>query len=451
MVILVVGLSRRLLGPHTPHLGSLLRGAATIDAVTPAVTCTAQSTYLTGRLPREHGIVANGWYFRDLNEVWLWRQSNRLVEGPKLWHAARALDPDFRCASTFWWYNMASDVDVAVTPRPLYLADGRKLPDCASDPPELREELTAALGTFPLFRFWGPAADLSSTRWIAAAARHVELTRRPTLQLVYLPHLDYCLQQRGPSGEVAAEVAAVDRVVGELLALCDARKLRPVVLSEYGLTDVVGAVHPNRLLREAGLLAVKVDLGRETLDTARSRAFAVCDHQLAHVYVRRPEDVPAVAALLCGVAGVEQVWGRDGQAAVGLDHPRSGELVLLSAADRWFSYGWWLDDARAPDYARTVNIHAKPGYDPCELLIDPALRLPTLRIAAHLLKSRLGLRSLLELTPLDAGLVRGSHGRPTDDPEDGPLLLTGRPELLPGPRLAATAVHDVLLAHLRAG
>src|SRR6266852_4678801 len=168
VLINVVGLTGRLLGQSTPNLERLAsRGQARpLATVTPAVTCPVQSTFLTGLLPRDHGIVANGWYFRDLSEVWLWRQSNRLVAGEKVWDAARRMEPRFTAANVFWWYNMYSSADIGVTPRPMYPADGRKIPDCYAAPPELRDELTRLLGPFPLFRFWGPATDLSSSQWI---------------------------------------------------------------------------------------------------------------------------------------------------------------------------------------------------------------------------------------------------------------------------------------------
>jgi len=449
VVLNVVGLTQSLLDPErTPHLARLSGGLATVGGVTPAVTCSVQSTYLTGALPREHGIVANGWYFRDLDEVWLWRQSNRLVQGDKIWHMGRRRDPAFCCANTFWWYNMATDADWSLTPRPIYTADGRKLPDCASDPPALRQRLTSELGPFPLFSFWGPATSIRSSEWIAEAAMLVESLHRPTLQVVYLPHLDYVLQKEGPDGAVDQDLAEVDALCGRLFDYFGARGCRVVVLSEYGILPVSGAVHPNRLLREAGLLEVKVDLGREYLDTGRSRAFCVSDHQVGHVYVRRPEDVPRAADALSGQPGIAEVLGEDGKRALGLDHPRSGELVLLSDPDRWLSYYFWNDDERAPDWARTVDIHSKPGYDPCELFLDPDLRLPRVRIGWTLLKRKLGLRSLLDVIPLRADLVRGSHGLVPTDRRQGPLLMTTEPDLLPGEHVEATEVCGLLLDHV---
>jgi predicted AlkP superfamily pyrophosphatase or phosphodiesterase len=451
LVLDVVGLTPELLGKHTPHLSKLAAEGVlrSLETITPAVTCSAQATLTTGTLPREHGIVGNGWYFRDLAEVWLWRQSNRLVAGEKIWDAAKRRDPSFTCAKLFWWYNMYSSADFAVTPRPMYLADGRKLPDIYAEPPELRDELQARLGQFPLFNFWGPNANISSTRWIADCARHVYDTRKPTLTLVYLPHLDYCLQKLGPDDpEIAGHLRDVDAVAGELIEHVRRDGTRVLVCSEYGITKVRGPVHINRALREAGLLRVRQERGLELLDAGASEAFAVSDHQIAHVYVRRKERVPEVRALLAGLDGVEHVLDEEGKRAYGLDHERSGELCALSAADRWFTYYYWLDDARAPDFARTVEIHRKPGYDPVELFLDPALQLPKVRVAAKLLKKALGFRMLMDVIALDASLVRGSHGRLTDRPEQGPLFISSERGLLPSAPIPATAFKQLVLEHL---
>jgi predicted AlkP superfamily pyrophosphatase or phosphodiesterase len=457
LVLNVVGLTPRLLRDHAQHMPSLSALAKQsrvlpLRTITPAVTCSVQSTLVTGLLPREHGIVANGWYFRDLAEIWLWRQSNHLVAGEKVWDAAKQRDPAFRCAKLFFWYNMYSTADVSITPRPIYLADGRKLPDVYTEPYGLRAELTAQLGTFPLFNFWGPNANIASTQWIGRASRYVYDTQAPTLTLVYLPHLDYCLQKYGPNDpRIVQELREVDAVCGELIDHVAKHGTRVVVLSEYGITEVNGVVHINRVLREAGLLRVRDELGREQLDAGASQAFAVADHQLAHVYVKDATRVAEVAALLSRVPGIEHVLGdatTPSKRDFGLDHPRSGELVAISAADRWFSYYHFLDDARAPDFARCVEIHRKPGYDPVELFLDPALALPKLQVAWRLGKRRLGFRSLLDVIALDASLVRGSHGRLTDHPEDGPLLLSSAPELVSGDAIDATDVKRLLLEHV---
>ncbi len=454
LVVDVVGLSQDLLGPDTPHINRLAaRGVVRpIGTVTPAVTCSAQATFLTGRLPREHGIVGNGWYFRELSEVWFWRQSNRLIESKQVWELGRERDSSFTSANLFWWYNMYCAADWSVTPRPMYPADGRKLPDVYSQPGALRTELQAELGQFPLFKFWGPAADISSSRWIAEAALRVMKKHSPTLTLVYLPHLDYDLQRLGPDlGQPRLRQALrdVDALCGQLLEFAESSGRRVIVLSEYGITPVVGAVHINRELRRAGLIEVREELGRELLDPGACEAFAVVDHQLAHVYVKRPEKVAEVAARLAALEGVERVLDKQGQAALGLDHPRSGELVALSRPDRWFSYYYCLDAARAPDFATTVDIHRQPVYDPVELFLDPKLSMPKAAIGWRLAKKALGFRTLMDvISPDDDSLVRGSHGRVTDDERAGPLLISSEPALAGSGPAAATDVLGLMLAHV---
>ena len=454
LVLNVVGMTPALLA-HAPNLAALARQGAMrhLDTVVPAVTTTVQSTFVTGTLPREHGIVGNGWYFRDLSEIWLWRQSNRLVEGEKIWDAAKRRDPSFTCAKMFWWYNMYSTADISATPRPMYPADGRKLPDVYTYPPELRDELQAAIGEFPLFKFWGPAADITSTKWIGRSTQQVFEKNRPTLTLVYLPHLDYNLQRLGPNHpDIARDVKLVDDICGELIEMAQRAGAHVVALSEYGITEVSNPVHINRALRKAGWLRVRNEVGREQLDAGASDAFALADHQIAHVYVQRPQLVGKVADLLRSLPGVERVLDEVGKREIGLDHPRSGELVVISRADSWFTYYHFLDDAKAPDYARTVDIHRKPGYDPVELFLDPALPMAKLRIALRLAQKKLGMRYLMDVISLDATLVKGSHGRPTDRPDDGPLFITSAPELLKGDdAVQATDVKRLLLDHVFAG
>lgn len=416
---------------------------AALDPVLPAVTCSVQSSFLTGTLPREHGIVGNGWYFRDLGEVLFWRQHNALVAGEKVWDAARREDPGYRVANVCWWYAMGADVDTTVTPRPVYHADGRKSPDCWTWPPELHDRLVADLGPFPLFSYWGPTASLASSRWI------VEVTRRVLpqhdLTLAYVPHLDYDLQRHGPDGEHAIHAARqVDEVLRPLLDDAQRMGATTVVLSEYGITPVHRPVDVNRALRRAGLLHVHRNASGELLDTWTSRAFAVADHQIAHVYVRDSADLPAVRAMLGEVAGVAEVLDRREQRRYGLDHDRSGELVLVAEPGAWFTYYYWLDDRHAPDFARAVEIHKKPGYDPAELFFDPADPFVKLRAASYLLRKRLGLRYAMRLVPLDPSAVHGSHGRLPDDPAEGPVLLCSDPEAQ-RPVVAATDVKALLL------
>jgi len=453
VVIDVVGLTHSMLGPDTPHLSALAQEgfARPLGTVLPAVTCSAQTTMLTGLMPSEHGIVGNGWYFRDLSEVLFWRQSNHLVHGERLYETAKRRDPRHTTAKMFWWYNMYAAVDWSVTPRPSYPADGRKLPDSYSEPEGLRDELQAQLGKFPLFQFWGPGADISSTRWIADASIAVFEQYHPSLTLIYLPHLDYNLQRIGPDDpRISEDIRAVDAEAGKIIASARAAGADVVVLSEYAITAVETPVHINRVLREAGYLRARREpLGWETLDAGASRAFAVADHQVAHVYVRSPEDLGPVAELLRKTPGVEQVLDASAQTAWGVNHERSGELVVIAAPGAWFTYYFWLDDRVAPDYARTVDIHRKPGYDPVELFLNPEIRFPKLRIASRLARKFLGFRYYMDVIGLDASLVRGSHGRlptPGREADEAPVFISSRRDLQTD-EIPMTHVKDLLLAH----
>jgi predicted AlkP superfamily pyrophosphatase or phosphodiesterase len=414
VVLDVVGLTPEFLDGRMPRLAAWARKRkiSRVTPVLPAVTCSMHATFYTGAPPGGHGIVANGWYFRDDCEIRFWRQSNKLVQAPKLWEMARRHDPQFTFANLFGWFNMYSTADFSITPRPMYPADGRKLPDVYTEPASFRNAIQQKLGTFPLFEFWGPRASINSTRWIAESAKYVEEQFHPTLTFVYLPHLDYNLQRLGPDAPgVAPDLAAVDAVTGDLIDFYEARGTRVIVLSEYGIVPVNKPVHLNRVLREAGLLRVRDELGLELLDAGASAAFAVADHQVAHVYVNDPSKLNTVKQLLERTPGVETVLDECGKRQMGIDHARAGEFVVVAEPAAWFTYYYWLDDRKAPDFARTVDIHRKPGYDPVELFIDPAIRLPMLKVASKLAARKLGFRNLLDIIPLDASLVKGSHGR----------------------------------------
>jgi predicted AlkP superfamily pyrophosphatase or phosphodiesterase len=446
-VINVVGLTPACLGASMPKLTAWAnRGyQASIAPILPAVTCSIQATYLTGKYPSDHGIVANGWYFRDECEVKFWRQSNRLIQAPKVWELAKALDPTFTCANLFWWYNMYSTVDYAVTPRPLYPIDGRKIPDLYTYPVALRSKLQEELGQFPLFQFWGPATTIASSQWIAESAKWIESNFSPTLSLVYLPHLDYCAQKLGSNP--AQDLQQIDNVVGSLIDFYEQRGVQLIILSEYGITPVNQPVHINRILRSAGLLQVREELGLELLDAGASQAFAVADHQIAHVYINNLAVLSQVKELLEKTPGIEAVLDQPGKKQYHLDHQRSGELVAIAKPEAWFTYYYWLDDAQAPDFARTVDIHRKPGYDPVELFIDPKIKFPKLKIAKTLLKRQLGLYSAMDLTPLNANLVRGSHGHLSNSSHDRPIVITQQ-NCLPSNSISALDICGLVLSHL---
>lgn len=443
-VINIVGLSESLLGPHTPALSSFAEalGRQSYAPEFPAVTCTAQSSLVTGAPVSHHGIVANGWYDRVSAEVRFWKQSNHIVRGEKLWDKLRREIPSFTCAKLFWWYNMHSSADFSITPRPLYPADGRKVFDVHTQPMSMREDLKRDLGDFPFPAFWGPAAGIASSEWIAASAKWVEEKHAPTLSLVYLPHLDYSLQKDGPNApNIPTELAAIDRVAGDLIAYYQKRGVKVLVLSEYGISPVSKPIHLNRLFRAKGWLSIKDELGRETLDCGGCRAFAVADHQVAHVYVNDPSIRDEVRALLENVPEIEEIRIPTETWSPGIATDRAGDFIAVAKPEAWFTYYFWNDDALAPDFARCIDIHRKPGYDPCELFIDPAIKAPKLAIAKFLLKKKLGLRGLLEVIPLDATLVKGSHGRDKVPENERPVLLGSR-----SPVTTAADVHRAILS-----
>jgi predicted AlkP superfamily pyrophosphatase or phosphodiesterase len=440
VVIDVVGLSSNLIGKHTPFLEQYLKSKKlnTIAPMLPAVTTAVQSTYLTGKQPTEHGIVGNGWYDPQDAEIKFWKQSNKLVRSEKIWDRAKRENPDFSCSNMFWWYNMYSNADYSVTPRPNYLADGRKIPDCYSEPAELRDLLQDKLGQFPLFQFWGPGANLKSSKWIADASMLTDELYDPTLTLVYLPHLDYCLQKFGPDfRHISKELTEIDGILKDLVGFYESKNANIIILSEYGITPVSSPVHLNRILRKAGLLQIRLERGLELLDAGASKAFAVADHQIAHIYVNDPAVSTQVKAILENTPGIALVLDAEGKKAHGLDHERAGDFVVVAESQSWFTYYFWFDDLKAPDYARCVDIHKKPGYDPVEMLLSSKPR-----AAYKLLRKKAGLRYVMDVIPLDATLIKGSHGR-ADTPEAfHPVLITDG--LINAGNIAATQVYEVI-------
>jgi predicted AlkP superfamily pyrophosphatase or phosphodiesterase len=437
-VINIVGLTESLVGPRTPFLQQFRKGGslARITPAFPAVTCTAQANYLTGTPPARHGIVGNGWYDRQLAETHFWKQSNRLVAGPKIWDELRARDPNFTCAQLFWWFNMYSTADYSITPRPIYRSDGGKIFDIYTSPATIRSEIKKSLGEFPFSTFWGPGAGIdgpagsadAASRWIAESAKWIEQKYSPTLSLVYIPHLDYNLQRLGPSSPlIDNDLRRIDDLARDLVGFFQKRGVQVVVLSEYGITDVSKPIHLNRVFREQGWIAIREELGLELLDCGASKVFAVADHQIAHIYFNDRSLESRVRDIVLNQPGVDSVLGESEKNAMGINHPRAGDLIAVAKKDAWFTYYYWLDDARAPDFARCVDIHRKPGYDPVELFLDPKIPTVKLKIMWRLLQKRLGFRMLMDVVPLEAGLVKGSHGRSANSPIDQPILISERP------------------------
>jgi predicted AlkP superfamily pyrophosphatase or phosphodiesterase len=454
VLINAVGLTSKLLA-FAPRLKQVAANGwhRSLEEVVPAVTCTAQASILTGVLPQEHGIVGNGWLFRDTGEIRFWQQSSALVQAEPIYVTARRQANErrtrFRAAKLFWWFNQGAQVEISVTPKPYYGADGNKVFGIAGEPQGICERLERDLGRFPFHTFWGPNAGLPCTQWIARSAAEILKRDRPELSLVYLPHLDYDPQRFGPAGcDMAHLVRELDDACATIIDAASQVGARVWAVSEYGHCDVSRPILLNRVLREAGFLSVRPGPFGETLDTFGSRAFAVCDHQVAHVYVGRTDDRQRVGELITEVAGVSRVLAGRDRREIGLDHARAGELVALSRSDSWFAYPYWSDDRIAPDFARTVDIHRKPGYDPCELFFDPGLWWPKGRAIGRLAQKKLGFRTLFDVIPLDPALVRGGHGVPAARIEDRPILIGDGPAPAQEEPIPMTEVHGLLLRAL---
>ncbi|MDP7009160.1 MAG: alkaline phosphatase family protein [Phycisphaerales bacterium] len=435
-VINIVGLSQNHLGKHTPQITALANQCATCNMIPtlPAVTSTVQSSILTGKAPSSHGIVANGWHERKTHSTHFWRQSNSLVHGDMVWDIAKSRNAAFTSANMFWWFNMYSTVDISVTPRPLYAANGLKFPDLWTNPTPLRNTLQHELGQFPLFSFWGPNAGIESTKWIADASIRVQQLHDPTFVCIYLPHLDYPLQKFGPSHpQIEHELLRIDNEVGKLADHFSSQNYSICLLSEYGIDQVHDSVALNTLFRSKGYLAIRQERGREYLDAGKSEAFAVPDHQVAHIYVKDKTRVSEILTILQNTTGIEHIYTHDSLGE--LSHTRSGEIVVVAKDGFWFTHDWWEDPSCAPDYQQTVDIHRKPGYDPRELFLAKGWKGSKPRIALKLLAKKLGFSTVFDVIEIDPSVVRGSHGRLPSMGATPPILI---------PPTDATIVDDPL-------
>lgn len=342
-----------------------------METVFPALTCTAQASFRTEALPCFHGLLANGFYDRTLARAFFWEQSSGLVYGRRLWTDWRARGGTV--GLMFWQQSLGEDVDLLLTPKPIHKHHGGMIQDCYSQPPELYRDLVRKTGrTFDLMRYWGPMASERSSEWIADAV--TEAMRRPKqapeLLLAYLPHLDYELQRTGPgsprSGQALRKTLALLR---RLLTEASACGYETVIFGDYAIAPVTRPpIHLNARLREAGLFHVRKVGGRAYPDFATSEAFALADHELALLYVRKPENRARVRDQIEKVEGVAEVLDREAQRCVGADvDPIGPDFIVLAEEGSWCAYPWWTDDDEAPDFADHVDIHNKPGYDPCEL------------------------------------------------------------------------------------
>ncbi len=418
------------------HLRELMAGGEIADLVPsfPCVTCPVQANMTTGVPPDGHGVVANGFYWRDRGRVEMWTSPNDCIEKPQIWDILSYHPAGLTSAVWFPLHAKGCEADYVCTPAPIHNPDGSESLWCYTRPTELYGELRDALGHFPLQHFWGPMANVKSTAWILESAVIAAKKWRPNFFYIYLPHLDYDPQRHGPdSVQVDYAVGDLDRLLGrivnELRAAYDAEPLW-LVAGEYAILPVRHVVFPNRVLREAGLLVVQQTDEGEVIDFAASQAWALADHQHAHVFVSGGEEsvIHRVAELFRGHEGIADVLVGDDRGRYRLNHPRSGDVILVSKPDSWQAYYYWLSDDRAPRFARRVDIHRKPGYDPVELHIDWATK----------------------SIPLDAALVKGSHGAPALDRSQQSVMLASQPGLLPGTSMADIDVFDVVLRHFGA-
>jgi predicted AlkP superfamily pyrophosphatase or phosphodiesterase len=335
----------------------------------PALTCTFQAGFRTCAQAGSHGIIANGLFFPELTKVLFWEQSHSLVEGPRIWDGFRANGG--KVGMMFWQQSMGEAADLVVTPAPIHKHSGGMIQSCYTQPPALEQYLTEAIGRkFNLMNYWGPLANHKSSDWIVDAICAVVRSHQhaPDVLFTYIPHLDYDLQRHGPGSPQARK--ALDVVLGYLTrikAACAEAGWDWLFVGDYAIEQVTrGAVFPNRALRDAGLFATRDIAGMDYTDFFTSRAFAIVDHQVANVHCRDEASRSAAADVLAKLPGVAEVLDRPAQQARGVAARRAGDLLIVAEPGVWFAYPWF-EKKRAPDYASHVDIHNKPGYDPCEL------------------------------------------------------------------------------------
>ena len=418
-----------------PNLRSLFADSAQPIALShsfPAVTWPAQATMLTGKTANQHGVVANGFYWRDKQKVEMWTAWNEVIHQPQLWDSLKA-----QGVSTAAWFPMLSkgcNADYVCMPAPIHQPDGSEDLWCYTKPQEFYGTLLEKLDHFPLKHFWGPMANINSTQWIADSAVTAAETFKPQFFYIYLPHLDYAAQKFGPDSQQAADaVKELDGVIGVMAQQINAayQDVDWIVASEYEITPVDHVSYPNRLLRSAGLLQVKTNEGdddREYLDLSASQAWAMVDHQFSHIFVRDRDKatIKKIVELFKGSEGIEKVLTAAERGH--LDHPRSGDVILASTANSWQAYYWWEKDEQAPDFATTVDIHKKPGYDPVELFFD----FEKMQV------------------PLDASLIKGSHGYDWNSDESQGVMMTTlatEENKIAENKIADTEVYEFVMNH----
>lgn len=341
-----------------------------IEAAFPAVTCCAQATFRTASQPRAHGMAANGVFARELRKVLFWEQSAALVEGDRIWKKYRASGRTV--GMMFWQQSLGEELDLVLSPAPIHKHSGGMIQSLYAHPISLEARLVHELKRpFNLMHYWGPLASRKASDWIVdatcAVMRMPDLA--PDLLFSYIPHLDYDLQRRGPKSRAAKRaLGLLLDYLARLQTEAAVHDYETLFFGDYAIESATGGVvFPNRRLRETGLLETRSVRKMSYADFFASRAFAMVDHQIAHVFTRDAQAAGEARAALLGQPGIEAVLDREEQARLGVDHPRGGDLLLIAQPGAWFAYPWWSERSEAPDFASHVDIHNKPGYDPCEL------------------------------------------------------------------------------------
>jgi predicted AlkP superfamily pyrophosphatase or phosphodiesterase len=428
IVVNAVGLPKDLSMQQTPNICRLADNGSSLSMVPsfPAVTCSVQATLTTGKYPREHGIIANGFMDRDNYQVSFWEQNARLVRSERIWDTVKNSNKSLKTAVLFWQNTLFASSDVVVTPKPIHL-DNEVVFWCYSKPVGFYEEISKEIGEFDLRSYWGPLASRKSSQWITNCAMLTLEKHKPNLLLMYLPQVDYSAQKFGPnSPEVNSDIRFVDELIGQMISKTEelgiAKDTVFVILSEYSFNNVNRSVSLNVKLRDANLFAVRKINGKEYVDYEHCKAFAMVDHQIAHVYVKQGY-LDEVKSALSKVEGVSKILDDETKKAYKIDNNRSGELIAIADRDSWFNYYWWYDNNDAPAFAKNVDIHRKPGYDPLELFFDPQTK---------------GIS-------MNTDLIKGSHGA---DTKPVPVVISGNNSKNKQANIDATQIAPTIISLL---
>ncbi len=366
-----------------------------LKPVFPSVTSTVQASILSGKYPNQHGIISNGLFDRENLQALFWEQSSKLVQTERIWDILKKKNNNIKTSVLFWQNTMFANSDFVITPRPIHLENGQMDMWCYSRPPGYYEEVSQSIGEFDLYSYWGPFASFKSTEWISKSVEFTMEKHMPNLLCAYFPQLDYPSQKFGKnSNQVKDDLKKIDVVVNSIIEkikkLGIIEDTEFILFSEYGFNNVDEGISINKILTEKGMLATRTIKNKEYIDFEYSKAFAIVDHQIANIYLNNPEDKTNVKKILENIPKIEMICDDKEKQNLKIDHSRSGDLIAIANKDKWFSYYWWNDDDKAPTFAKTVDIHRKPGYDPLELFVNPQTK----------------------SIPFETSLIKGSHGRP---------------------------------------